>query len=298
MSTPVEELVNVFEAEAMAKERLSPERFGLIAGSERRAFERMTFRPRMMVNTKNLDLSLDLFGQRHFAPILAGPAAMQQRFHAEGELATVRGAVAAKAGMVLAEQTSVGLDRVAPLMTTPFWYQLDPGEAGAMRAQAQRAIGLGAKAIVLVPPLEWATIDQVRRGLTTPVLLKGVMTAGEARAAVERGLGGVVVSGYRAGQDAMAASLEALPAVAGAVAGKIPVLMDGSIRRGSDVLKALALGARAVLVARPVLWGLSAYGEAGVRQVLEMLQTELARDIAMCGVASLAEIRPEGTARR
>jgi 4-hydroxymandelate oxidase len=90
----------------------------------------------------------------------------------------------------------------------------------------------------------------------------------------------------------MAAPIEVLPAIAEAVAGKAPILIDGSFRRGADILKALALGARAVMLGRPALWALAAYGSAGVQAVLELLQTELARDMAMCGKPNLKSLDP------
>jgi isopentenyl diphosphate isomerase/L-lactate dehydrogenase-like FMN-dependent dehydrogenase len=90
----------------------------------------------------------------------------------------------------------------------------------------------------------------------------------------------------------MTAPIEVLPAIAEAVAGKAPILIDGSFRRGADILKALALGARAVMLGRPPLWALAAYGAAGVQTMLEMLQTELARDMAMCGRPNLKSLDP------
>jgi isopentenyl diphosphate isomerase/L-lactate dehydrogenase-like FMN-dependent dehydrogenase len=90
----------------------------------------------------------------------------------------------------------------------------------------------------------------------------------------------------------MAATIEVLPAIAQAVAGKAPILIDGSFRRGADILKALALGARAVMLGRPPLWALAAYGAPGVQVILEMLQTELARDMAMSGKPNLKALDP------
>jgi 4-hydroxymandelate oxidase len=105
-----------------------------------------------------------------------------------------------------------------------------------------------------------------------------VTTPADARAAVQRNVHGVVVSNY--GGETL---LLQLPAIVDAVAGRVPVLVDGGFRRGTDILKALAFGAQAVVVGRPVMWGLAAYGAEGVRGVVEMLQTELARYVAMCG---------------
>jgi len=119
-------------------------------------------------------------------------------------------------------------------------------------------------------------------------VLKGVMSPEEARKAVSVGVQGLVVSNHAArGIPGVASPIEILPAVADAVAGKATILMDGSVRRGSDVLKALALGAQAVLLARPAVWGLAAYGADGVRSVVELIQSEFARDMAMCGKVNI-----------
>lgn len=289
MSTPIEEFVNTLELESAARQKLSPDLYALIAGGDRRAFERITFRPRMMVSTRQLDLSLDLFGQRHFAPILIGPIAQQQRFHPAGELATARGANAAKAGFIVTSRSSSPLDQVAPLTGAPLWLQLD---ATADPDRAKQALQLGVKAICLNAPYTWAAVDRLRKAIAAPILLKGIMTPEDAKAALQHGVNGIIVSSYREASPPMANSLDLLPAVAAEVGGKVPILIDGSFRRGSDILKALALGARAVLVARPVLWGLASYGDRGVQQAIEMLQTELARDMAMCGLPSLQQITP------
>jgi isopentenyl diphosphate isomerase/L-lactate dehydrogenase-like FMN-dependent dehydrogenase len=117
------------------------------------------------------------------------------------------------------------------------------------------------------------------------------MSPGEAKRAVSAGVQGLVVSNYAMRTPpGVAAPIEMLPAVVDAVSGKAAILMDGSIRRGSDVLKALALGAQAVLLARPTLWGLAAFGAAGVQNVVELIQTEFARDMVMCGRVNIKSI--------
>jgi isopentenyl diphosphate isomerase/L-lactate dehydrogenase-like FMN-dependent dehydrogenase len=139
--------------------------------------------------------------------------------------------------------------------------------------------------------MDWDIVDRVRQAANTPVLLKGVMHPDEARAAVQHGVNGLIVSAQAARfVQGLASPMEMLPAVVDAVAGTIPVLVDGGFRRGTDVLAALALGARGVLVTRPPLWGLAAYGAEGVQTVLEMLQSETARDMALCGKPNLAAI--------
>jgi 4-hydroxymandelate oxidase len=295
--TPVGELVNTFEFEAMAQRKLDSVAFALAAGTNHEAFDRITFRPRMMVNTTKLDLTTELFGQQMFAPILVGPLSQQKRFHPEAELATARGAAAAKAVLVVAGDSSVPMEQIAGQAAKDpklvLWYQVWPeGDVEAVRTRARKAVDVGCKALVLTMGVltepesswDWSSIDRFRQGFNVPVVLKGIMTPEEAQLATQRGAQGIVVSNYvGAANNAMAAPMAQLPGIADAVAGRIPILIDGSFRRGSDVVMALALGARAVLVGRPVLWGLSAYGAEGVQRVVEMLQTETARDMAMCG---------------
>jgi isopentenyl diphosphate isomerase/L-lactate dehydrogenase-like FMN-dependent dehydrogenase len=138
---------------------------------------------------------------------------------------------------------------------------------------------------------DWNAIDKARQGITVPVILKGVMTPEDARTAVSRGFQGIVVSNYGGRPfPATDASILALPAIADAVGGKAAILLDGGFRRGSDVLKALALGAQAVLVGRPAAWSLAAYGAAGVENMLQLIQNELARDMVMCGLVNMKSI--------
>ncbi len=124
-----------------------------------------------------------------------------------------------------------------------------------------------------------------------PLLVKGIVTAEDAELAVAAGVDGIVVSNHGGRQlDGSPAGLTALPEVVGAVAGRVPVLVDGGIRRGTDVVKALALGAEAVLVGRPALWGLAVGGEDGVADVLRILRDEFENAMALCGCGSVAEI--------
>jgi 4-hydroxymandelate oxidase len=292
---PVQSLANTFEFEAMAQRSLSAAAFAEIAGSERSAIERITFRPRMMVNTTHLDLTTELFGQSLFAPILVGPTGAQKRYHPEGELATVRGASAAKTAMVVSSGASFAIKEIAAQPAATLWYQVHPeADTAAERRRIDEAVELGCKALcITVGGSDWSAIDRLRQGLRIPVVLKGIMSPEEARAAIGKGIDGIVVSSHgRQPESGMAAPIEVLPAIAEAVAGKAPILIDGSFRRGADILKALALGARAVMLGRPVLWALAAYGSAGVRTMLEMLQTELARDMAMCGRPNLKSLDP------
>ncbi len=141
------------------------------------------------------------------------------------------------------------------------------------------------------PNLTWDYIDWVRGATKLPLILKGILAPEDAETAVQRGASGVVVSNHGGRQlDGVIGTLDALPDVVQAVGGKIPVLMDGGIRRGSDILKALSLGAKAVLVGRPPLWGLASFGQPGVERVLWMLAAELKLSMGLAGQPSLATI--------
>jgi len=139
--------------------------------------------------------------------------------------------------------------------------------------------------------LTWDEIDWMRSITKTPIVIKGVMTAEDAMLAVEHGVDAIIVSNHGARQvDGTIAPIEALGEIAERVDGRIEVLMDGGIRRGTDVLKALALGARAVLIGRPYIWGLAVGGAAGVQQVIELLRNEIDSAMAQCGQADVKKI--------
>jgi lactate 2-monooxygenase len=143
------------------------------------------------------------------------------------------------------------------------------------------------------PDLSWADIVWLREQTALPLLVKGINTAEDARRALDAGVGGVIVSNHGGRQvDGAIAALDALPDVVAAVPPEVPVLFDSGIRTGADAVKALALGARAVLVARPVMWGLALGGEAGVAHVLRTLLGELDNTLAMAGYRSHRELAP------
>ena len=147
---------------------------------------------------------------------------------------------------------------------------------------------------LLDPSMSWSDVDWLRKIWKGPLVIKGILHPDEARQAVARGIDGLIVSNHGGRQlDGAAASLEALPAVVEAVAGRIPVLMDGGIRRGSDVVKALCLGAACCLVARPQLWGLAVAGEAGVAHVLDIYRREIDRCMALLGASCLDDLTSE-----
>jgi 4-hydroxymandelate oxidase len=289
-----QDLVNVLEYEDVAKQVLDAGAYAAIAGGNRAAFDRMTFRPRYLVPTVDLDMTADLLGVPHFSPILVGPVAEQRRYHPDGELATVRGAAAAQASVVLSSRSSVPLADLAVQAKTPLWFSVYAD--GDARAQVDRAIGAGCTVVCIARPatpaaaaIPWKTIASIAKGLDVPVVIKGVMSAEDARTALNEGARGVIVSDHGAATG-RPAPIETVAAVADAVSGKGAVLVDGAIRRGSDIAKALALGAQAVLIARPVMWGLAAYGADGVQAVVEMLQSDLGRNMGALGAPNVKAI--------
>ena len=140
--------------------------------------------------------------------------------------------------------------------------------------------------------LSWRDLEWLREQCSLPLVLKGILTAADAQLAVEHGAAAVVVSNHGGRQlDGVPASLDALPEVIEAVGDRVEVLLDGGVRRGTDVLVALALGARAVLVGRPVVWGLAVNGQDGVRRVLEVLRAEVELGLALLGCCSPADVQ-------
>jgi isopentenyl diphosphate isomerase/L-lactate dehydrogenase-like FMN-dependent dehydrogenase len=154
-----------------------------------------------------------------------------------------------------------------------------------------RAVTIEETFELIEPALSWAYLEELVSDCQAPVMIKGVLTAEDAALTIEHGAAGVIVSNHGGRQlDRCLATADALPEVVDAVGGRAAVLVDGGIRRGVDVAIALALGADAVLVGRPALWGLAVGGEEGARRVLETLRAELELTLALCGCASPAEL--------
>ena len=195
----------------------------------------------------------------------------------------------ASVAMALAVPT---VPAIAQAATAPLWLQADAKRPNLKDVLAEAdAARVKAVIVTVSGAIDWSAIDTVIKNTALPVIVKGITRAPEAKEAAARGAKGVVVSNYRGGNAAaQPGTLLLVAPVVEAVGGQIPVLVDGSFRRGTDILKALAFGAKGVLVGRPVMWGLAAYGADGVQGALEMLQTELARYMCMCGRPSLAAV--------
>ena len=179
--------------------------------------------------------------------------------------------------------------RVPPEVVVPSIAALDGRWAGATPLELLSQIDAS---------LGWADVEQLVADSPVPVIVKGIQTAEDAALACEHGVAAIVVSNHGGRQlDVVGPTVELLREAVEAVAGKLEVYVDGGIRRGSDVLVALALGAKAVLVGRPILWGLAVDGEAGACHVLELLRDEITLALALCGCASPAEVTRAHVAR-
>jgi len=174
------------------------------------------------------------------------------------------------------------------LPTLSFANYVRDGRAINMRDPKFRLIDM------LDPGMSWGDVDDIRKRWKGPFLLKSLVHPDEARRAVDHGVDGVVVSNHGGRQlDGMISSIEALPAVVDAVGRRIPVLIDGGFRRGADVVKALCLGASAVMIGRPNLWGIAVGGEAGVARVLDIYRSEIDRVMGLLGARRIADLGPQ-----
>jgi L-lactate dehydrogenase (cytochrome)/(S)-mandelate dehydrogenase len=172
------------------------------------------------------------------------------------------------------------------LSTLSFGNYVHPGSNESLATLAGRMGSL------LDPAMHWDDVAQLRAQWPGPLLLKGILHPEDARRAAALGLDGLIVSNHGGRQlDGASSALEALPAIVAAVEDRVPVLIDGGIRRGADVVKAIALGARAVLIARPQLWGLAVAGEAGVAHVLALYRSEIDRVMGLAGARDLDALR-------
>lgn len=291
----------------------------------REAFQKVRLRPRVLRDVTNVDTTLELLGQRLECPIILAPASFHGLYHPEGEIATAKGAGAAKTIYTVSSFTTTRIEEIAKVATQPLWFQLYFHERPYVKDLVQTVEAAGCKALCLTVdlpvvgirnrseragfqprpdmpapylpeglkghPVTWDDVEWLRSITKMPVLLKGVLNPEDARIGVKAGAGGIIVSNHGARDlDTLPATLDALPGVVEAVQGSVPVLMDGGIRRGTDVVKALALGAKAVLIGRPYCYGLAAGGAEGVRAVIEILKNELVTVMQLLGVTSIREI--------
>ena len=293
------------------------------------AFARWRLRPRVLVDVSVVDTSVTVLGATVGAPILVAPVALQQLAHPDAEAATARAAARAGTIMVLSTSATLRPGAVAEAAPrAPRWFQVYVfRDRGVTQSLIDEACAHGYSALVLtvdVPILgrregavrigfnipdefevagdifgdidasvSWRDLEWLA-GHGLPVVLKGVLTSEDARIAVDHGAAAVVVSNHGGRQlDGVPASIDALPQVVDAVDGRAEVLLDSGVRRGVDALRALALGARAVLVGRPVVYALAAGGEEGVVHVLQLLRDEVELGLRLLGCTSPTQVTRE-----
>jgi isopentenyl diphosphate isomerase/L-lactate dehydrogenase-like FMN-dependent dehydrogenase len=324
------ELLNVSDYERAAEERLDPASYGYFAGGANdewtlrenvAAFGRWVLRPRMLVDVSALTGATTVLGTEVSFPVLVAPMAFQGLAHPDGERAMARGAAAAGTVMCLSTLSTAGLEEAAEAAPDGArWFQLYWGpDRSKVQELVDRAVAAGYRAIVVTVDLPevgrrerdlrtgfetpaslnavtdnsltWRDLEWLRSHTALPILVKGVLTAEDAVLATEAGVDGIVVSNHGGRQlDGVAASLDALPEVVEAAGERAEILLDGGVRRGTDVVKALALGARAVLVGRAALYGLAVDGADGVERVLGLLREEVELTLALCGCPSPEEV--------
>lgn len=348
----VDEAFDVFDFEPVIKAKVNPGHYaymaqgvddGAILRINREGFDKLQLLPRRLIDTRNVDMSIELFGQRYDQPIFIAPAGTHAMFHPDGELAVARAARAKNALMILSTVTNYAVEDVAEARGAPIWYQLYPAsDWDVTRNIIRRAERSGCTALALtadlparnleqsarfrrdtnpaclachepgpnwdrkpmfegvdmsrirmgIAGLTWDYVDRLKDATSMNVLVKGILTAEDADLCIEHGADGIIVSnhGGRAISDNRS-TIEALPEILAAVRGRVPVLIDSGFRRGTDVYKALALGADAICIGRPYLWGLGAFGQPGVEKVLDLLTREFRIVMQQMGATSLAGIR-------
>jgi 4-hydroxymandelate oxidase len=298
----------------------------LTAAANRSAWQSLWFVPRVLVDVSSVRTATQVLGQPCDFPVLAAPMGVLGLVHAEGDVGVVRATAAAGTIAIVAQSSLTPLNDLMPL-GGQFWAQHYPLADRAVEEQVvHAALAAGAGAIVVTvdfpisgftrarppggfafppddrfparaarghKPLAAITTEYIDRlhelvAGRAPIVVKGVLHPEDAASLAEHGVHGVVVSNHGGRTlDGAIPTADALPHVAAAVGRQIEVYVDGGIRRGADVLRALSLGARAVLVGRPLALGLACAGGAGVQHVLSVLRRELEEDAALTGVPDL-----------
>jgi 4-hydroxymandelate oxidase len=293
----------------------------------RAAFERRKLRPRVLVDVRTITTRTTVLGTEIALPIMIAPLALQRMAHPEGEVATARAAAAGDTIMCLSTAaTTRPAELAAAAPDGRHWFQVYVFDNRSLTEElVGEAVDNRFSALVLtvdtpylgrrerdlridfkVPDhltmsgdlfgegfdaaLSWRDLEWLA-DFGLPVVVKGILTSEDAQLACEHGAAAIVVSNHGGRQlDGVPATLDALEEVVEAVDGRAEVFLDGGIRRGTDVLKALALGARATLIGRAMLWGLAARGEDGVADVLRLLRDEIELGLALLGCPSPADV--------
>ncbi len=320
----------------------------LTLSHNRAALDALRLVPQPVADLRHAHTRIELLGQTLASPLLLAPVAYQRLVHPEGELATVRAAMALQTGMVVSTLSSFTLEEIAQAgqaaatemgHSTPRWFQLYMQPAREHSLQLiRRAEAAGYTAIVWTvdasikrsgfalphgveaanlrgmpstqhtPPLlgpilfgtpliqqipTWDDLRWLRAQTQLPIIVKGILSPAQAQQAVDLGADALIVSNHGGRVlDGVVSPIEVLPAIAQAVQGQVPLLLDSGVRHGTDVVKALALGASAALIGRPQLYALATAGLVGVAHLLHLLRAELELTMAQLGCATVADITP------
>ncbi len=307
------------EIKAAAEPKVEPEVWEWINGGteteftlkrNRQALEKIMLRLRVIHGLETVNTSVKILGQAVKTPIIVAPFANMHRIHSDAEIAIAKGAEKAGAMMFLGPVSAYTIKEIIEAADTPVVWNGEPlKDRKKLVTQIHEAERAGCSAVSLCADdfmgikirnrlrplanlsLSTETISELRKETSLPFVVKGIMTPGDALKAAAAGADAIVVSNHGGRVlDCCQASIEVLPEIVKALEGKIEVLVDGGFRRGTDVLKALALGAKGVLVGRPVCWGLAAAGSEGVAKVLQTMTNELIRTMMLTNVPDVSNV--------
>jgi isopentenyl diphosphate isomerase/L-lactate dehydrogenase-like FMN-dependent dehydrogenase len=324
-----------FQYLARAKANLTPQAWDyLMGGSEtetslnrnRRALDSIAFRPRVLRDVSEIDMTTALFGCAMRIPVMLAPIGSIEDLIAEGATAPTRAAATFGTVHMLSSVAHPGMEAVAKEVDHPKFFQLYiRGDSDWVDDTVKQAVDCGYRAIAITVDrnkygrrdrdiakahtptrrgqaptadyqamLSWKDIDRIRGKVDVPLMLKGIATVDDAKLAVEHGIEGVYISNHGGRQlDHSEGSVGLVREISEAVGKQATIIVDGCILRGTDVVKALALGADAVAIGRLQGVALGAGGDAAVVNVLEILETEMRSCMGLLGVCSLAELGPQ-----
>ena len=350
--------INVFDLEPVCRVNVPPAHFGYMASgiddevtlrANREGFLKFQLRPRRLIDVSKVDMSTELLGAKYDTPIIVAPVGGQKSFHADGEIATAKGAKAGNHLQILSTATTSGVEEVTAARGAPIWYQLyatnkwEVAEAMVKRAEkagcpavavtVDRAGGRNQETLFRLQRTDtrecnachergslatnmkrrsmyegidltgltntqssnmtWDFFKRLRDTTKMKILAKGILAWEDAVIAADVGLDGIIVSNHGArSEDSGRSTIDALPEIVEAVNGRIPILVDSGFRRGTDIVKALCMGAQGVCIGRPYIWGLGAFGQAGVERALELLRIELYAAMQQVGAQSIKQLTP------
>jgi isopentenyl diphosphate isomerase/L-lactate dehydrogenase-like FMN-dependent dehydrogenase len=258
--------------------------------ADRAGFGRYRLRPRVLTDISRIDTTVEILGALLDAPLYTCPFDGVGRIHPDGERAIARAAAETRTLFVLSDRPSDPLEDVVNVAGPARWHELRwRGDDGLFAERSRRTEDAGFRAIVLnLGGHSWETIRRLRRSIRVPLVVKGIVSADDAARALTVGAGAVIVSNHTGRElDSRPGAIEVLDDVLEAVAGRVPVLLDGGVRRSSDVAIALGLGAAAVGLGRPLLWALACGGHSTLTAYVQDFVGDVRRTFGMLGVSSV-----------